>query len=92
MEAKTYLTKDNLVIDGWTLTVDNVIEANNFVDIPSTCQQGSPETLLFFGMHSVFSNLHPVNFKVNNVTYSSVEQMLQSEKAAVFNDDIMSQR
>ena len=87
LKEKTYLTKDKLVIDGKTYTMSNVLEVNAIVDVPGTCQRSAAEKTIFFGIHSVFSNLHPSQFAVKNVPYNCVEQMIQGQKAAYFNDD-----
>ena len=90
LKSKTFLSKDKLIISGKTFSAGmnpNYLEASTFVDVPSTCQRTDSSKMIFFGMHSVFSNLHPASFAVNNVKYNCVEQMIQSEKASLFNDD-----
>ena len=85
------MSKDKLVIDGKTYSMcpaPNFAEANAIIDISSTCQHSDETKTIFLGMHSIFSNLHPARFCIDNIEYSSVEQMLQSKKAALFDDDI----
>ena len=88
LKEKLFLTKDKLVIDGKTYTANTAIEANSVIDVPGTCQRSDSEKTIFFGIHLIFSNMHTARFSVENVTYNCVEQMLQSQKAAYFNDDI----
>ena len=59
------------------------------LDISSTCQHSDPdsETTIFLGSHSAFSNLYGCKITIDNVSYDSVEQYIQSEKAKVFDDD-----
>ena len=92
LKEKTRLVKDKLIIDGQTFTVapeNNVNNANALLDVTSTCQRSdsSNQVMIFFGSHSPFSNLHPCTFRIDNITYNSVEQYLQSQKAAAFDDD-----
>ena len=88
------LVKDRLTIDGRTYTVapvNNVYDVNAIIDLPATCQRFDDQTgtLLFFGSHSPYSNLYPCSFVLDNVKYNSVEQYLQSEKAKLFDDDVV---
>ena len=90
LKAKTHLTRDKLVIDGKTFTVApiaNLTEVGNLVNVPGSCQCSDDEKIIFLRCHSVFSNLYPSQFSIDNVTYNCVEQRIQSAKAALFNDD-----
>ena len=88
LKEKTFLSKDCLIIDGKTYTTENVPEANAVVNMPGTCQWSDTKKTLLFGIHSVFSNLHPARLQVENVSYNCTKQTIQSQKAAFFNDDI----
>ena len=88
LKDKTFLSKDKLFIDGTAYTATNITEANKVIDVPGTCQRSDNDKTLFFGIHSVFSNLHPAQFRVENISYNCVEQMIQGQKAAYFNDDV----
>ena len=48
--------------------------------------------LLFLGSHSIFSNLYPCKFQIDNICYNSVEQYLQCQKAATFDDNLSQTR
>ena len=85
---KAYMSKDKLVINGDTFSVDNLHKANDLIDITSTCERSDGNKILFLGSLSPYSNLYPVDFTVENVMYNSVEQYLQSQKASMFDDDI----
>ena len=92
LKAGTKLSKDRLTIEGKTFTIApvcNVMEANAFLDVASTCQRGDDTKLLFLGAHSPFSNLYMSNFTIDNFVYNCVEQYYQSVKAATFDDDLM---
>ena len=91
LKARTHLSKDKLIIDGKSFSAgphSNYSEASSFVDLQSTCQRSDSQKIIFLGPHSPFSNLFLMNFSVNNVKYSCVEQYLQSEKAGIFDDDV----
>ena len=88
LKKSTYFTKDKLVIDGKVFSTENYTDANAMLDLAATCQRKDNDKLIFLGMHSVYSNFHPAGFTLNNIKYSSAEQFIQSEKAALFNDDI----
>ena len=91
LKDKTFLWKDTLIINGKVFTVGptmNVLDANELFDVAATCQRSDEKTILFLGVHSVFSNLHPSGFRIGNTTFNCAEQMIRSEKAALFNDDV----
>ena len=91
LKGKTRLMKDKLIIDGKPITiapVNNISEANVFLDVTSTCQKSDGEKIIFFGAHSPFSNLYSTEFVIDNIHYNSVEQYYQGSKAEMFNDDI----
>ena len=89
LKTKTRLNKDRLIIDGHTFTAgpnNNVSEANKFVNVVSTCERSNDSTIVFLGSLSPFSNLYKTKFTIDNVSYNSAEQYIQSEKASVFGD------
>ena len=92
IKSRTYFSKDKLVIDSSTLSAGpdyNLHEANKYLNVASTCERVDErnKNILFSGSLSPLSNLAPATFSVDNVTYSSAEQYIQSEKAALFDDD-----
>ena len=94
LKSKTFFSKDKLVIDGKMYSHFNAIEANAVLDLPATCQRSSEDLtkLVFLGAHSVFSNMHHAAFKIDNVSYSSAEQFIQSQKVTLFDDDVSHSR
>ena len=46
----------------------------------------------FWALLSPFSNLYPVDIRIDNISYNSAEQYIQSEKARLFDDDIAHSR
>ena len=92
LKSGTHLTKDKLIINKKVITAgpnSNLSDVANIIDPTSTCQQTDSDntTLLFLGSLSPFSNLYQSKLCIDNVKYSCVEQYLQSEKAALFDDD-----
>ena len=59
------------------------------LDVKATCERREDDKVLFLGPHSPFSNLYSAEFRVDNMSYSCVEQYLQSSKASAFNDDVI---
>ena len=91
LKKGTFLKKDKLVINGTTFTAGptmNVMDANKLLNVADTCQKTDENNIVFLGVHSVFSNFHPTPICINNVDFNSAEQLIQSEKAALFGDDI----
>ena len=93
LKMKTHLSKDKLIIDDHTYSAgpnSNVSEANTVIDTASMCQQVDTvsDTLLFLGSLSPYSNLYKTNLTIDKVKYLCAEQFIQSEKAAMFDDDI----
>lgn len=85
------LVRDKLIIEGKQFTV---APRNNLCELPSeivpskSCEKRDDYTIAFLGLHSVFSNFHTAHFKESDVKYSSSEQMIQAEKAAMFGDKV----
>lgn len=92
---KTFMSRDKLIIDGKQYTVAPI---NNLCTLPSdiipsnSCEVKNEHTIAFLGPHSVYSNFHPAPFTEGKIRYSSAEQMIQAEKAALFKDGIAAQR
>ena len=92
LKNKRHLTKDRLVIDGRMFTAgpteNNVRDASALLDLSATCEHSDSNTILFLGLHSIYSNMIAVNINIENVQYTSAEQYIQAEKAYMFGDDI----
>ena len=86
-KQSTFLSRDKLIINGKAYTTEDVGSLESLIDMPNTCQRADTEKIVFQGCHSVYSNLHLVNFSIENIEYTSVEQFLQAGKAALFDDD-----
>ena len=90
-DRRRILTKDKLVIDGKTYSAGpnpNIMEANKVLDVPGSCQKADEDKIIFLGCHSIFSNFHSSPFVLDSTHYNCVEQWIQSQKAALFNDDL----
>ena len=77
---KTHLSKDRLIIDGHIFTTDDIQDANMLQYLPSTCQRSDDDKAVFLGLHSVFSNMFPCEYTIENTKYNSAEQFIQSER------------
>lgn len=86
---KVRMVRDKLIIDGKSFSVAPINNLHELLKeiLPSeTCERRDLNTIVFLGPHSVFSNFHQANFKDGGVKYNCAEQMIQAEKAALFND------
>ena len=95
LKNKTHLSKDKLIIDKDTFTAGpggNIHKANEYLNFTSMCKREDQNQTLFSGSLSPLSNLYLCSFRVNNITYNSVEQYIQSEKAALFNEDSLQRK
>ena len=91
LKKSTKLSKDKLIIAGRTYSVaptNNLDELGGVLNVANICQHSNDETIIFLGSHSPFSNLYHSSLVIDNETYNSVEQHVQSAKAGLFNDDI----
>ena len=82
--------KDKLVVDGKEYSaapISNIHELNGHINIADSCERKTGTSIVFQGIHSIFSNFHPVNFKVNGIDYISMEQYIQAKHAELCDDD-----
>ena len=86
-----YLSVDKLIINKKIYTyapVNNLDSLPDDLNPRSLCEQSDDDTHVFFGIGSPMSNFHKCDFVVDNLKYCCSEQYIQSEKAALFNDDV----
>ena len=84
--GKCKLDGTKLVIQGKSYNrsnIENLLEDINAWKISS---KESEETIGFFGELNPLSNFHPSTFMYNRVEYSSSEQLIQHQKAKLFDD------
>ena len=81
------LKLDKLWISGKVYTVDNIDKAPDCLQPQNRCHKQTDDVFLFLGKHSVFSNFHPMQVKIEGVTYKCNEQYFQRAKALFFGDD-----
>ena len=90
-KGKVSMQGDRLVINSKIYTVEPY---NNLDKLPkdlqprSACEIEDENTLVYFGMHSPFSNFYKCDFTVDNVHYCCTEQYIQGSKALEFGDDL----
>ena len=86
-----YLSVDKLIINKKIYTyapVNNLDSLPDELNPRSLCERSDDDTHVFFGIGSPMSNFHKSDFVVDNTKYCCSEQYIQSEKAALFNDDV----
>ncbi len=91
----TIMVRDKLIVKGKAYTfapVNNLHELPAAINPRTECEKSNENTLVFFGIGSVFSNFHPSPMTIDNVPYSCNEEYIESQKAALFNDDVTEQR
>ena len=86
-KGKISIRYDKLVVMGKQYSMSNLHDLPADLNPAKICEREQNGEIGFFGIHSGFSNFHPSTFKQNGITYNSVEQNIQSKKAALFNDD-----
>jgi ribA/ribD-fused uncharacterized protein len=83
---KASLKLDRLFINGKVFTVDNLHDLPVSLQPENRCQKQSDTTFVFFGKHSILSNFHSMNIKIEGNTYNCNEQYFQMSKAQFFGD------
>lgn len=87
-KGKCKMTVDKLVIHGRAYTtqdMDNLPEDLNPIKV---CEKSNDSALVFFGQNHPLSNFYQSEFTADNITYKNAEQLIQSKKCEIFNDDI----
>ena len=86
-ELNSYVSKGKLHIDGAVYTCESLDNIPPAIKSEMHHEREDSEKLIYFGPQSDFSNMNYSPFKVDNVTYTSTEQYIQSQKASLFKDD-----
>ena len=89
-KGKCKLKWNTLYIDGraYTMALKNSLkELPGEISPRKACEKGNTDTLTFFGLHSIYSNMQQAYFTDKNITYNSSEEYIQSKKAELFDDD-----
>ena len=86
-QKRCRMERDKLIIDSKTIGVNNLKDLPEDLHPKNTCERRTDEIVAFFGEHSPLSNFHQCQIKYDGYTYSSVEQILQSEKADLYDAD-----
>lgn len=84
LKKKASIVQDRLIIDGKTYDMDNLNQIP--FDTAVIATKSSDTCLLFGGRLAIFSNFHTSTFTINGLSYSSVEQYYQREKAMAMNN------
>lgn len=87
-KEKVSLRIDKLVLNGKRYGVDQMHELPDGLKPEQLATKTIGDVTVFFGKSSPFSNFHHAEFRIDNTTYSGVEQYFQSEKAKFFSDDL----
>ena len=66
---------------------NNLQELLDEISPRKACEKSNTDTLAFFDLHSIYSNMHQAYFTDKNITYNSNEHCIQSKKAELFDDD-----
>ena len=82
------LKLDKLCLNGKQFTTANLEELPKSLMPESRAVKKTDETVVFYSLHSVFSNFHNLEVKVEGKTYCCNEQYLQNAKALLFGDEV----
>ena len=86
-KGKVKLKFDKLIVNGIPYSMGNLRDLPKDLCPSDNCQEENDDYIGFLGLHSPFSNFYQCSFKLNNVSYSNVEQVIQADKATSCNDD-----
>ena len=81
------LIGDKLYIEGRRYTVDTLNEIPADFQPSNLALRENDHMLLFYGRNSVFSNFFSCQFVVDAISYSSIEQYFQSQRALKAGDE-----
>ena len=81
---KASVSKDKLIVNGYTYAVNNLIDLPSSLRPISNSQRESETQISFFRKHSVLSNHHPKQHTLNQVTYNCNEQYFVSTKCEIY--------
>ena len=84
---KVQLKLDKLFINGKQYRTQNLSELPPELQPERRAVKHTDDTVVFFSPHSVFSNFHEINVKIEGETYCCNEQYFQHAKAILFGDD-----
>ena len=91
-QGKCKIEDDHLVILGIRYSVNDIHKLPNDLSGFHASSKSSNKVHAFFGELSPFSNFHGSNFELNRVTYFCGEQMIQAQKAMLFNDTVTAEK
>lgn len=80
------LKLDKLYVNGKQFTTDNLHELPPSLHADKRSTKFTDQTVVFYSKHSVFSNFHKLNVKIEGETYCCNEQYFQRSKALFFGD------
>ena len=83
---KAFLSKDRLVINGSSYTVDTVHHLPYDLRPENLCERENEDTFVFWAKESMLSNFFPCTFMIDSVTYNCAEQYYCAQKADLFKD------
>ena len=86
-QRKCRMEMDTLILKGKTYTVGNVHELPSNLAPSKICERRDTNHVAFFGGGTPLSNFYPCPITYEGFKYCSVEQILQSEKAELYNED-----
>lgn len=81
------LKLDKLYVNGKLFTTDNLNELPPSLHAEKRATKFTDQTVVFYSKHSILSNFHQLNVRVEGQTFSCNEQYFQRSKALFFGDN-----
>ena len=91
-QRKCRMEGEALILNGKKYTVKNLHNLPEQLSGFCVGSRSDAGTYAYFGEMNPFSNFYPSTFTYNGQTYNHAEQLIQSEKAKFFKDEITNQQ
>ena len=86
--AKASMVANKVKIDGRLYSVDQMKEIPCNCNPELACVKENENSLCFFRRYSPLRNFYRCQFRINNTTYTTMEQFIQQSKAEVMGGDV----
>ena len=85
-QSKSKLEGNQLIIKECSYTTQNLNHLLETLNSFASTSKTNSNSIGFFGELNVFSNFHPANFTLHDITFHLSEQYIQYQKSKLFRD------